>query len=423
MAEKLNIKEALSSGGTKVLLSVAALIVFAVGMTFYLFFSKADVERKISTKAVNETDTPAYRPVEKSKSTTYYSETLEKTEKARVEENVERGKVAVEKGLLDPFQDYGPRISALEKKTDAILEEQRRIIEQMRELAMRRNTKEDLKGNGVEIPYMKNEYGVFASNQYAQSRVDRANAILAELSPFPTASVVNVGIRLEQNTQGNAQSASGQSAKNGEKIDLQSLEIVPGDVLFGYLDTEINSDYPGPVVASVSDKRLPNGTKAFGGFKTIDQTDGMIVQFNRLVLPDGTSIPINAYAVDLGLRNYNVADSVSRHLLMKLGATFAAAWIRGIGTAKLAAITASGSGNRVATPVSRVTLPDGTTVYQYDQNATGNSVVRQTTDRDVVIAGLTAAGDELSQEIKKLASRPTTFRKYVGSSLGVLIID
>lgn len=432
MAKEGGLKSVLKdSGGKKILLWVGGFAAVAIGMFVYTVNQSGQVSDKaISAGAINQVPTQGYTPRAKEESSQFYKEELAKAEQARVERKRAQGDVAVETAPFNALEDYGPQVRALEEKTDKIIEEQKRIQQALQELAAgaRAAGGGNDRENTVVIPYMKNQYGSFALPQLAEKRAANAAQILTELKPFPTASVVDVGIRpqtKQQETQsGNATGTQEAAAASGNssapKSVLQKLGVIPGDILFGFLETEINSDFPGPVVATVSDERLPQGTKAFGGFKTLSNTDGMIVQFNRLVFPDGKSVAINAYAVDLGLKNYNVADDVDRHLLLKLGATFAVAWIQGIGQAKLAAITASGT-QRAATPISAITRPDGTIVYQYD-NAR-NSVVNQTSDRDAAIAGLAAAGQELSAQVKQLASRPTTFRKYAGSSFGLLIVE
>ena len=431
MAKEGGLKSVLKdSGGKKILLWVGGFAAAAIGMFVYTVNQSGQVSDKaISAGAINQVRTQGYTPRATEEASQFYKEELAKAEQVRVEKKRAQGDVAVETAPLKALEDYGPQVRALEEKTDKIIQEQKRIQQALQELAAgSREAGGNDRENAVVIPYMKNQYGSFALPQLAEKRAANAAQILAELKPFPTASVVDVGIRpqaKQQEAQSNDAADTQEAAATGSNSSaaqsvLQKLGIIPGDILFGFLETEINSDFPGPVVATVSDERLPQGTKAFGGFRTLSNTDGMIVQFNRLVFPDGKSVAINAYAVDLGLKNYNVADDVDRHLLLKLGATFAAAWVQGIGQAKLAAITASGAQQTVI-PASAVTLPDGTLVYQY--NNQGNSVIRQTTDRDAAIAGLAAAGQELSAQVKQLASRPTTFRKYVGSSLGLLIVE
>ncbi len=58
-----------------------------------------------------------------------------------------------------------------------------------------------------------------------------------------------------------------------------------------------DTDTPGPVVAKIMRGPL-KGARLIGSFKENDETTAMVVQFDRVVLQDGTNLDAKAYAID-----------------------------------------------------------------------------------------------------------------------------
>lgn len=118
---------------------------------------------------------------------------------------------------------------------------------------------------------------------------------------------------------------------NKSLIDAVSeYEVKAGTVIPGVLITGLNSDLPGQVVAQVSQNiydtksgnylLIPQGTKITGSYNsavTFGQKRAM-VQWERLIYPNGASISINFAGVDQA--GYNgFQDKVNNHYLRTFG--------------------------------------------------------------------------------------------------------
>lgn len=188
---------------------------------------------------------------------------------------------------------------------------------------------------------------------------------------------------------------------SGEKTSKPAV-AKPGDVLYAVLDTAINSDIPGPVLATVQSGPL-KGTRLLGTFKQAE--DYVVVEFNQGTLPDGRVIATKAVAVDSQTTLTGVADDVDHHYLTKFGAIAGAAFLQGYGRAVQ---MSSQRIEYVTTPGSPYPVPIQT---------------NQMTGTQIAKSALADVGAALSQVLVKSAQRPPTVQKYVGSDVGILILE
>ncbi|MDA8586547.1 DotG/IcmE/VirB10 family protein, partial [Rhodobacteraceae bacterium] len=70
-----------------------------------------------------------------------------------------------------------------------------------------------------------------------------------------------------------------------------------------------------------------------GGFEANQSNTHLIVQFSSAVLPDGTQIPVSAYAVDARQRSLAVRTDLDRRLFARYAPRVAAAFVTGLGDA------------------------------------------------------------------------------------------
>ena len=105
-----------------------------------------------------------------------------------------------------------------------------------------------------------------------------------------------------------------------------------GDVVLASTIITNDSDTPGPVVVEV--RRGPlRGARLVGGFQANTNNTHLIVQFNSAVLPDGTQVPITAYAVDARQKSLAVRTDLDRRLFQRYAPRVAAAFVSGLGEA------------------------------------------------------------------------------------------
>lgn len=133
--------------------------------------------------------------------------------------------------------------------------------------------------------------------------------------------------------------------------------IKAGCIMFGVLDTSLNSDEPSPILATVVDGRCENdatslnncptnitgvcnnggylnlkGAKLVGSFQRVDKK--VIVTFNSMNVPGlSSSIAVNAVAIDPNTARTALADHVDSHYLLRFGTLFATSFIGGFGKA------------------------------------------------------------------------------------------
>ncbi len=172
-----------------------------------------------------------------------------------------------------------------------------------------------------------------------------------------------------------------------------------GDIVFAIVETSVNSDQPGPVLARIVSGPLA-GSKALGSFKR--QEKALYLEFSLLSVPDvPSSISMNAVAVDPETARTAVATGVNNRYLIKYGTLMASAFLEGMGDAVL---TSLGTPN--------LTDDNGTIIA---------SQVTATT-RDQVIAGIGKVGQRIGQEIDQSDIQPLVTLDS-GTGVGLLFLQ
>ncbi len=185
--------------------------------------------------------------------------------------------------------------------------------------------------------------------------------------------------------------------------DSNSLIVVKtGDILFAVIDTSVNTDEPGPILATIVSGRL-KGSKLIGSFRLPANADKLILTFNTLSIPgENKTVSINAYAVDPNTARTALASQVNHHYLSRYGALFASTFIEGFGNAFQSAnttITIGGTGGTTDTTV---------------QNGIGRSTLEN------AVIGLATVGKAWGKVASQNMNRPTTIQLYSGTGVGVL---
>jgi intracellular multiplication protein IcmE len=133
--------------------------------------------------------------------------------------------------------------------------------------------------------------------------------------------------------------------------------IKAGTVLYGVLDTAINSDEKGPILATIVSGKY-SGSKLVGSLKDYpkpgpgNQMEGVVVQFSQMNIPKRTnSIGVNIVAIDTDTARTALATDVNHHYLMRYGSLFAASFISGYGKA----VASSGATSTVSPLTGTVT--------------------------------------------------------------------
>lgn len=199
----------------------------------------------------------------------------------------------------------------------------------------------------------------------------------------------------------NAGAAGGAGTAGSQQAGAAASPIIlTGDVLFAVLTTSINSDQPGPVMATVVSGKF-KGAKLIGGLKTTPDGQAVTLSFNRMIMPDWpTSAGINAVAINPDTARTALASSVNNHYLSRYGSVFATAFLQGFGQAV---------GNSGQTIVSSL----GTTSQSFNQLTTAQEA----------LVGLGQVGQALGSQAQNGFNRPPTVKVNSGTGVGVLFMN
>ncbi|MBA2648251.1 MAG: type IVB secretion system protein DotG/IcmE [Legionella sp.] len=184
--------------------------------------------------------------------------------------------------------------------------------------------------------------------------------------------------------------------------DPASVIIKTGDILFAVLDTAVNSDEPGPILATIVSGKL-KGSKLIGSFNLPSNSNRMVISFNLISMPGAIKTnSVSAVAIDPNTGRTALASRTNHHYLMRYGSLFASSFLEGFGNAFQSANTAitiggTGGGN----------------------NITIQSGIGQSTLENAVI-GLATVGKSWGQQAQLLMNRPTTVLVCAGTGIGVL---
>ncbi len=202
--------------------------------------------------------------------------------------------------------------------------------------------------------------------------------------------------------------AAGKTPGGGGSVETP-VSIKAGNILFGVIDTSLDSDQAGtPVLAHIVTGPL-QGARLMGGF-TISG-EALVIQFNMMSLPSSAaSFGINAYAVDAKTANNSVATSVNNHYLLRYGMLFAAAFLQGFGNAYQNYTYNCPPGTQNCSVVN--TNSSGITT----QNAS-------VTSSEALYQGLGQVGTNLSQAAAQKFNTPPTVKVAQGTGIGVLFMS
>lgn len=193
------------------------------------------------------------------------------------------------------------------------------------------------------------------------------------------------------------EAAAKAAAAAGKAVSGDILKA--GTIVFAVLDTGINSDEPGPIMATITQGKL-KGAKVLGTYKR--EKKKVLLQFSTLSVPYlDSSIGIKAYGIDPELGRVAMASSVDSHYLYRYGTYFAASFVGGLGDAIQ---------NSKSTITNTIW---GTTVQQYDDlNPTQTALV-----------ALGDVGQKMRDILEKDIDTPPTVRVKAGSGIGLLLMS
>jgi len=204
--------------------------------------------------------------------------------------------------------------------------------------------------------------------------------------------------------QAQARMASGRQAVSGRDGALSSANIMAkaGTVMFAVLDTAVNSDEPGPIMATIVEGQFKGG-KLLGSLQPFGpNADRVALNFNKLILPDmPKSMSVNALAVDPNTARTALSSDTDHHYLLRYGSLFASSFLQGYGQA----VIQSGS-------------------WEIDRSSgTTERKTKELGSKELAAAGLGQVGTTWGSQLGNIFNRPPTVHVYAGTSVGILFQD
>lgn len=173
-----------------------------------------------------------------------------------------------------------------------------------------------------------------------------------------------------------------------------------GSITYAVIVNGADTDTPGPVVAKIMRGPL-KGARLIGSFKENDETTAMVVQFDRVVLQDGTNLDAKAYAIDALKGTLAVKSEYDARLLQRYAPRLAGAFLGGIG--------------RTLSQTEQTIVPLG---------LTGAGIARPKPKfEEGLYAGAGEVGDQLAKEIEDMGPDGPIVRLNAGKLIGVLFTE
>lgn len=186
-----------------------------------------------------------------------------------------------------------------------------------------------------------------AKTQLQASMTTQANQLINSWAAPSQVYVVGT----TQQEQAKAGQAGGASAAGGAAGAGAAPLMKAGTIFFAVLETAINSDEPGPVMATLVSGPYKGG-KLLGSLT--NQGQKVLITFNLLNMPSASkTITINAVAIDPNTARTALSSYTDNHYLLRYGTMFASSFIQGYGQAFQTSgqqITTNGLQTNVAQP-------------------------------------------------------------------------
>lgn len=189
---------------------------------------------------------------------------------------------------------------------------------------------------------------------------------------------------------------------DASKVEEKPVIMKAGSILFAALETAVNSDEPGPVLARIVQGSL-KGSKLIGSIEISAEGEKIALKFDTINIPtEHNSMKISAVAIDPDTARTALASDVDYHYFLRWGSLFASSFLEGYSKA----VGESG------TTVQTSTAPGSATSTTNKQALNG---------RQQIFEGLGTVGERWSEAIAKNFERKPTITIDSGIGIGVLL--
>ncbi|MFT3742033.1 MAG: TrbI/VirB10 family protein [Gammaproteobacteria bacterium] len=176
--------------------------------------------------------------------------------------------------------------------------------------------------------------------------------------------------------------------------------IKAGTILFGVLDTGINSDEQSPILATIVQEGPLKKGRLLGQFSRVDKK--VLISFNTLSLPTlNRSISVNIVAIDPNTARTAVATNVDNHYMLRYGSLFASSFLQGLAEA----VASSGS----------------TTIFDLTGGSSTQNPTFSPVDKTIVALG--NVGTQYAATMSQNFQKPPTVKVDAGAGIGLLLMS
>lgn len=195
-------------------------------------------------------------------------------------------------------------------------------------------------------------------------------------------------------------SRSGVTGPNGEKPG--SIILKAGSILFAVLDTAVDSDQPGPIMATIVSGTL-KGSKLLGSMTPNTTSETIALNFTAINMPnEASSMGISAVAIDPDTARTALASDVDHHYMYRWGSLLASSFVQGYASAVASSGATSTTSQGAAGTVTTTSTPAMDSKQQ-------------------LFSGIAAVGTKWSQVVGQNFQRPITITIDQGTGIGVLV--
>lgn len=230
----------------------------------------------------------------------------------------------------------------------------------------------------------------------------QATAMMTAWNTIPVQAYV-AGTYDSQRHGGARAVGSGSSEENEDEIGKPKGPVIKaGSILYGVLDTGLNSDEPSPVLATVVHGKL-KGAKLIGKMGEMnDYTEKVVISFGSISFKNyPTTIKADIVAVDPETSRTALASDVDHHYLLRYGTLFASSFMEGFAEA---------------------VKEQGTTTVTQSTGAT-TEVKPQLSTSEQIWTGLGTVGEKWGKAVAPLFNRPYTITVDAGTAVGLLLLS
>jgi intracellular multiplication protein IcmE len=211
----------------------------------------------------------------------------------------------------------------------------------------------------------------------------------------------------EKNKGGNS-SNTGKSGNDPDTCSSNNTLIKAGTIFFAVLDTAVNTDEPGPIMATIVQGKF-KGSKILGDVQfasqsgSNDRAEKVTLNFSTLSSPsDDKSIGIKGVAIDPDTARTALASAVDHHYLLRYGTLFASSFMTGY---------------------AKVISSQGGTVQTNPASGTTTTTTPPLNGRQQIFAALGQVGQNLGEATSTYFSSPNTITVNAGTGFGLLILS